>query len=150
MAYELSMLITPTKGRIVPQDSGIVSEYLRFKDGIPQIMTIRDYGKRRTRGRQGEDGNQDGFLFGKVIPKFAAEIYFTVDLDSAYSDFLKDLSFVFVRNPNGGHPLKKLIHVSALDRAGMSSLIERALIFAGEKGVVIDDPDKSKSRRIPR
>jgi len=146
-SISLSQLIVPTAGRIVPADTEMMRTYLNFKEAIPQLLTMKDWKKKRTRGRDDEEGNQDGFMFGIIVPKYAAEIYFTIDLDYAYDLLLNDLSFELVRNPNGGRPLKKLIHVSDLDRAGMSALIEKALIFAAEHGVFIPDPDKSKARR---
>ena len=104
--------------------------------------------KKRTRGREGELGNQDGAFFGPIMAVVAKEIWQTKDMKEAYYRTLEAVSFKLVGNPKGGPPLKVLIHVSDLDCAGMARLIDDTLIWAAqEHGIFIEEPDPKKAKR---
>lgn len=116
-------------------------------DGDYEI-TVGKKKKSRTRGREGELGNQDGAFFGPILDVVATEIFQTKDMKEAYYRTLEAVSFRLERNPKGGPPTKKLIHVSDLERDGMRQLIDNTLIWAAqEHGVFIDNPDPKKSVR---
>ena len=120
--------------------------YARFSGKVIEV-TVGPKKKRRTRGREGELGNQDGYFFGPVMESVAAEIWQTKDMKEAYYRTLEAVSFVLERNPKGGSPLKRLIHVSDLDCPGMAKLIDNVLIWAAqEHGVYIENPDPKKSK----
>jgi protocatechuate 3,4-dioxygenase beta subunit len=120
---------------------------MAMADGEDYEITVGKKKKRRTRGREGELGNQDGAFFGPIMEVVAKEIWQTKDMKEAYYRTLEAVSFKLVGNPKGGPPLKVLIHVSDLDCAGMARLIDDTLIWAAqEHGVYIPEPDAKKSK----
>ncbi len=120
--------------------------YARFPGKVIEVG-VGPPKKRRTRGREGELGNQDGAFFGPIMKVVAAEIWQTKDMKEAYYRTLEAVSFVLERYPKGGAPIKRLIHVSDLDCSGMTRLIDDTLIWAAqEHGVFIEEPDPKKSK----
>jgi hypothetical protein len=110
-------------------------------------VDVKEQKKRRTRGREGELGNQDGAFFGPILGVVAKEIWQTKDMKETYYRTLEAVSFKLERNPKGGAPLKRLVHVSDLDCPGMATLIDNTLIWAAqEHGVFIEEPDPKKSK----
>ena len=75
---------TPRAGRIVPADPEALRSYLLANEGIEQQGTTKKISKRRSRGREDEKGNQDGFIFGTMIPIIADQIFFTKNQSEAF------------------------------------------------------------------
>ncbi len=134
-------------GKLSLQSREVFEAGVRAMPDGDYVLTLGKPKKRRTRGREGELGNQDGAFFGPILAKVAEEIWQTKDMKEAYYRTLEAVSFVLERNPKGGPPLKRLIHVSDLDCAGMAKLIDNTLIWAAqEHGVYIEQPDPKKSK----
>jgi len=139
---------TPRAGRIVPADPEALRSYLLANEGIEQQGTTKKISKRRSRGREDEKGNQDGFIFGTMIPIIADQIFFTKNQSEAYIRTLEETAYELKSNPRGGEPLKVLIHVSDMDMARAAQWIDDVIIWAAsEHFVEIPDPDPTKRKR---
>ncbi len=111
-------------------------------------IILMDEKKPRTKGDKDNEGNQDGFYFGIIVPILMKEVWFTISKDEAYIRTLEETSYRLERNPKGGAPIKILIHVSDMDREQMAKHIEVVQIWAAQsRGVFIPDPDPKKSKR---
>lgn len=138
------------KGRsVIPDSPEVVAAWIEGKpEGARFTMILEDEKKARTRGENDNEGNQDGFYFGKMNKILREEIWQTKSKEEAYIRTLEYTSYRLVRNPKGGAPLKILIHVSEMDRDQMAKHIEDVQIWAAqEHGVFIPDPDPTKSAR---
>ena len=131
------------------EDSEYVGDYVEAaKVGQVFTMHLGPFKKPKTNGTKDDEGNQLGGFFGPIMKVLLKEVYFTVNKDEAYIRCLQDYSYDFIPNPRGGAPLKRLIHVSDMDRAQMAEFIDRVLIGTAEAlGVYIPNPDPKKSRR---
>ncbi len=140
--------ITKRDGKLTQESRDALAEAYRSLPDGDFVNTVGKKKKRRTRGREGELGNQDGAFFGPIMEVVAKEIWQTKDMKEAYYRTLEAVSFKLVGNPKGGPPLKVLIHVSDLDCAGMARLIDDTLIWAAqEHGVFIEEPNPKKSKK---
>ena len=102
----------------------------------------------RSRGREGEKGNQLGYFFGSIVPVYQRKILCCLKKDEAYYYILNEFSYEMKPSKNG-KPIKHLIHVDdEMPMDKMTQLIETCLMDASiNHGEFIEDPDPSKSRR---
>ena len=68
MSSELSMLIMPTAGKMVPDDRETVLEYLNLKEGVKQILNLKDWKPTRS-------VPQNNTVRGKWMPLIMKEEY---------------------------------------------------------------------------
>lgn len=151
MTKEIVVPITrhPYLTKVVPGSPEVVAGFILSKGmDWEGEMVLRDKKVKRSRGREGEEGNQDGAFFGPIMKVLMEEIWQTKNKDEAYIRTLEEVSYVMERNPKGGHPLKRLIHVSDMDMGQMARLIDDVLQWAAqEHGVYLESPDPKKAKR---
>ncbi len=138
---------------IEPDEKEAVRDYFKaYKPGQRFTVSVEKEKKPRSRGESDDEGNQDGFFFGPMMKILARDVFQTFDKSEAYYRTLIEWSYELQKSPGGGPPVKKLIHVSDMDRDQMARFIERVQMGCAidHGGVFIPDPDPKKSARWAR
>ena len=145
---EIRAVRHPSGRSVIPDDAEFVGDFIEaFPPDTVFTMSLKKYRKRRSKGAPDEDGNQLGYFFGIVVPKWQNEILHCLKKEEAYYFPLNEYSYELVPSPKG-KPIKRHIHANEEMRVDkMTELIDKSIMGAAEHGVYIPDPDPRKSKR---
>ena len=82
---EIRAVRHPSGRSVIPDDAEFVGDFIEaFPPDTVFTMSLKKYRKRRSKGAPDEDGNQLGYFFGIVVPKWQNEILHCLKKEEAY------------------------------------------------------------------
>lgn len=127
----------------------MVLEYLAIKEGIKQILTLKDWKRPRSTGKPDELGNQLGAWFKFIVEPYRKFRGIRDKLEAHY-EILHEISYEIVRDGKG-RERRNILHTQEMNTTQMAELWDNGVIWmAEENGIEVQDPDPSKSKRRKR